>query len=42
MDIRDDLDSEDVCKARTAVAAEGAEDEVLSLLIEDENTGEHF
>ena len=33
--VRDDLDAEDVGKARPAVIAKGAEDEVLALLIKD-------
>jgi hypothetical protein len=39
--VGDDLDAEDVGKARAAVVAEGAKDEVLALLIEDEDAGEH-
>lgn len=39
--VGDDLDTEDVGEARAAVGAEGAEDEVLSLLIEDEDAGDH-
>lgn len=40
--IGDDLDAEDVGKARPAVVAKGAEDEVLALLVEDEHAGEHL
>lgn len=40
--IGDDLDAEDVGKARAAVVAKGAEDEVLALLVEDEHAGEHL
>jgi hypothetical protein len=39
--VGDDLDAEDVGEARAAVVAEGAEDEVLALLIEDKDAGEH-
>jgi hypothetical protein len=39
--VGDDLDAEDVGEARAAVVAEGAEDEVLALLVEDEDAGEH-
>ena len=39
--IRNDLDAEDVGEARAAVVAEGAENEVLALLVEDEDAGEH-
>lgn len=40
--VGDDLDAEDVTEARAAVVAEGAEDEVLALLIEKHYTGNHF
>jgi hypothetical protein len=40
--VGDDLDAEDVGKARPAVVAKGAEDEVLALLVEDEHSGEHL
>lgn len=40
--IGDDLDAKDVGKARAAVVAKGAEDEVLALLVEDEHAGEHL
>ena len=36
-----DLDTEDVRKPRSTVVTESSEDEVLALLIEDEDTGEH-
>jgi len=39
--VGDDLDAEDVREARAAVTAERAEDEVLPLLVEDEDAGEH-
>lgn len=39
--VGDDLDAKDVGKARPAVVAKGAEDEVFALLIEDEHAGEH-
>lgn len=39
--VGDDLDAEDVGKARPAVVAKGAEDEVFALLVEDEHAGEH-
>ena len=35
------LDAEDVGEARAAVVAEGAKDEVLTFLVEYEDTGEH-
>lgn len=40
--IGDNLDSEDVGEAGTAIVAEGAEDEVLAFLVEDENAREHL
>lgn len=39
--VRDNLDTEDIGQARAAVAAEGTEDEVLTLLVEDEDAREH-
>lgn len=39
--VGNDLDAEDVCKPRTAVLSKCAEDEVLTLLIEEEDPGEH-
>lgn len=39
--VGDDLDAEDVGESGTAVVAEGAEDEVLALLVEDEDAGQH-
>ncbi|KAK5632863.1 hypothetical protein RRF57_008577 [Xylaria bambusicola] len=39
--VRDDLDAEDVGKARAAVVAKGAEDEVLALLVEYQDAGQH-
>lgn len=39
--VGDDLDAEDVGEARAAVVPEGAEDEVLAFLVEDEDAGEH-
>lgn len=39
--VGDDLDAEDVGKARAAVVAKGAKDEVLALLVEDEDSREH-
>lgn len=39
--VRDDLDAKDVREAGAAVLTEGAEDEVLTFLIEDEDAGEH-
>ena len=40
--IGDDLYAEHICKAGSTIVAKGAEDEVLALLIEDQNAGEHF
>ena len=40
--IGDDLYAKHIGEARPAVVSKGAEDEVLALLIEDENAGEHF
>lgn len=40
--IRYDLDAEDVGEAGAAVVAKCAKDQVLALLIEYEDTGEHF
>jgi hypothetical protein len=37
--VGDDLDAKDVCEARATVVPEGAEDEVLALLVEDEDAG---
>lgn len=39
--VRDHLNPEDVGQAGSAVVAEGAEDEVLALLVEDEDAGQH-
>ena len=39
--VRDDLDAEDVGEAGAAVLAVGAEDQVLALLIEDQDAGDH-
>ncbi len=39
--VGDDLDAEYVGEAWAAVVAEGAKYEVLALLVEDENAGEH-
>lgn len=39
--VGNNLDAKDVGEARAAVAAEGAEDEVLAFLVEDEDAGEH-
>ena len=36
-----DLDAEDVGEPRAAIVAEGAEDEILALLVEDQDTREH-
>jgi hypothetical protein len=40
--VADDLDAEDIGKARTAVVAKRPEDQVLALLVEDEDAGQHF
>lgn len=40
--VRDDLDAEDIGQSWAAVITKSAEDEVLALLIEYENSGEHF
>ena len=40
--IGDDLYAKHIGKAGPAVISKGAKDEVLALLIEDENAGEHF
>jgi len=39
--VGDDLNAEDIGKSRAAVVAEGAKDEVLTFLVEDENSREH-
>lgn len=39
--VGDDLDAEDVGETRAAVVAEGAKDEVLALLVEDEDSRNH-
>jgi len=39
--VRNDLNTEDVCESRPAVRAKGAKDEVLALLIEQKDPGEH-
>ena len=39
--VADDLDAEYVRQSWSAVIAEGPEDEVLALLVEDEDPGEH-
>ena len=41
LSIGDDLNSEDIGKTWSAIVSEGAEDEVLALLVEDEDAGEH-
>lgn len=41
MRVGDDLDAEDVGETRATVAAEGPEDQVLPLLIEDQDPREH-
>lgn len=41
MGVGDDLDAEHVGEAGATVVAKGAEDEVLALLVEDEDSGEH-
>ena len=40
--VGDHLDAEDVCKARAAIVAKSAKDEVLTLLIEDQDAGKHL
>ena len=40
--VRDDLDAEDICQSMAAVWPEGAKDEVLSLLVEDQDAAEHI
>lgn len=40
--VGDDLYAKHIGKAGSAVVAKGAKDEVLALLIEDEDAGEHF
>ena len=40
--VGNDLDAEDVGEAGAAIVAKGAEDEVLALLVEDEDSGQHF
>ena len=42
VDVRDDLDAKYVCEAGTTIASEGAENEVFTFLVEDEDAGEHF
>lgn len=39
--VGDDLDAEDIGESWAAVVAEGAKDEVLALLVEDEDTRDH-
>ena len=39
--IGDDLYAKYIGKAGSAIVAKGTEDEVLALLIEDQDTGEH-
>ena len=39
--VADDLDAEHVGEARAAVVAEGPEDQVLALLVEYEDPGQH-
>ncbi len=39
--IGDDLDAEDVGEAGAAVVAEGAKDEILAFLVEDEDPRQH-
>jgi hypothetical protein len=41
LSVGNDLDTKDIGETRTTVVSEGAEDEVLSLLIEDEDAGQH-
>lgn len=40
--IGDDLDAKDISEARAAVISEGAKYQVLALLIEYQNTGQHL
>ena len=40
--IGDDLYAKHIGKAGSAIVAKGTEDEVLALLVEDQDTGEHF
>ena len=40
--IADDLDAKDIGESWAAVVAEGAEDEVLALLVEDEDSRQHL
>ncbi len=40
--VADDLDSEHVGESRSAIVAEGPEDQVLAFLVEDEDSGQHF
>lgn len=39
--VRDHLNPEDVGKSGPAIVAKGAKDEVLALLVEDEDSGQH-
>ena len=39
--VGNDLDAEDIGESRAAVVAEGAKDEVLALLVEDEDARDH-
>jgi hypothetical protein len=39
--VGDDLDAEDIGETWAAVVAEGAKDEILALLVEDEDTRDH-
>ena len=39
--VGDDLDAEDIGQSGSAVVAEGAKDEVLALLVEDEDARYH-
>lgn len=40
--VGDDLNAEDIGEARAHVLAEGAQDEQLALLVEEEDAGEHL
>lgn len=40
--VRDDLYTKHIGKAGSAIVSKGAEDEVLALLVEYQDAGEHF
>lgn len=40
--IGDHLDAEDVCESWAAIISKGTEDEILTFLVEDENTRKHL